>query len=151
MSRKAYDDVLVTNISRMDIDIEHPNWSLKQKNAELNSIKRKEMTVRKLTIIDLKERLFKEYDGTHTMLECANEAKYLMDNMPPELIVNVNEYLDQQPLTDIKIHGVSINDVFAMFSKSRPMHFIRILHCMTEWRLLDYFNEDFCWNYFARA
>jgi hypothetical protein len=150
MNRKAYDEKIIKNISCMDIDFEHPDWTQEQKNIELNNPSRRAKTVRNLTILDLSNRLFEEHGGTYTARECAAEAKYLMENMPQELIVNVNEWLDNKPLSDIKVHGTSINDVFKMFV-NRPMHFIRILHCMCKWKETDYFDEEnFCWCYFAR-
>lgn len=150
MERKAYDKNKVKLISMMDIDFEHPEWTQEQKDAELARPERIANTVRNLTILDLASRLYEEHGGTYTARECAAEAKYLMDNMPQELIVNVNEWLDGKPLSDIKVHGTSINDAFKMVA-NRPIHFIHILHCMCKWREAEYFDEEnFCWCYFAK-
>lgn len=150
IERKAYNEKIIKNISRMEIDFERPDWTQEQKDIELNNPYRRAKTVRNLTTLDLGNRLFEKHGGTYTARECAAEAKYLMENMLQELIVNVNEWLDNKPLSDIKVHGTSINDVFKMFV-NRPMHFIRILHYMCKWKEIDYFDEDnFCWSYFAR-
>lgn len=150
MSRKTYDKKIFKTISMMDIDFEHPDWTPEQKAAELENPDRIAKTTHNLTIVDLRDRLFEEHGGTYSMKECASEARYLMDGVPSELIVNINEWLDGTPLSDVKIHGVYINDVFEMFVKNRPIHFIQIVRCMVKWKESDYFNDDFCWHYFAR-
>ena len=73
----------------------------------------------------------------------------LMKYIPHEVIQNVNDSLDDQPLTDIKIHAKSFNDVMDMFKNTRPLTFIQVLHCFADWKKCNYFDEDFCFDYFS--
>jgi hypothetical protein len=151
VKRKVYDEKLVMEIAILNVEREHPDWAKEHVLDVANTKEEIHKAKLGLTVLDFRDRLIQEYDGHRNVLQCHEEAAYLLHHMPAELIVNVNEYLDEQPLTDIKINGVSINDVFKMFENSRPLHFVQILRCMAYWRDGDYIDPDFCWNFFARA
>lgn len=102
-----------------------------------------------LNVVDLEDRLMEEYDGTRDVFECKKEAVYLMENSPEELIQNIEEWLDEKPISDIKVHGVSINDL--MKNYSRCAHFLTALNCFIEWKKTGYEDPEFSYWYFARA
>lgn len=90
--------------------------------------------------INLAIRLYDEYAGTRPMANCSNEAKNLVEGVPTELLINIDEWIHNLPLSNIKVHGISVNDVFDRYGRARPIHFIKILHCMCRWKETDYFK-----------
>ena len=102
--------------------------------------------------MDLSDRLFEEYNGHRTAIQCHDQALELMAEIPQELQQNVSEWLDDKPLSDIKVNGVSINDVFAMFKDaSRPLHFIQILESFAVWKKCNYYDDKhFFMTHFCR-
>jgi hypothetical protein len=119
-------------------------------NAMCKTEEVRKQAIFNLNVVDLESRLMEEYGGTRDVFFCKEEALYLMENIPEELIVNVEEWLDEKSLSDIKIHGVSVNDVFEM-CKGRFIHFLSILKCFIEWKKTGYEDPDFCFWYFGRA
>ena len=128
---------------------DNPNWNRDDIIRASEEKQYIDKAIDVLTLSDFRQRIYVEYQERVDYEECAAEAKYLLDNMPQELIPNLNEWLDDQPLSDIKVHGVSINDVMKMFETSLPRGFLQILKCMTTWKKYNYVDKNFCWNYFA--
>ena len=104
--------------------------------------------IRSITILDLSNKLFEGANGDFSLGNCENDAVYFLDNLPEELIQNVNEWLDDKPLTDIKVHGVSINDIYKFYKNRRYLTFGRVLRCMTDWKESEYIDPKFCFRYF---
>lgn len=102
-----------------------------------------------LNVVDLESRLIEDYGGTRTSIQCAEEALYIMDNIPEELIPNVEEWLDNKPLSDINVHGMSINYLINTYPLC--FHIYAALNCFIKWKETGYKNKNFCKNYFSRA
>jgi hypothetical protein len=148
--RKAYDQNMIERMARLTVNFNHPDWDDEQVNKEAKKEEHIQNAVFNLTVMDLRDKLLEEYGDRRTLQFCADDAKYIMMNIPKELIVNVNEYIDGMPLSDIKIHGVSINDVINGLMPRR-VHVVQVFKCMAKWKEYEYFDERFCWNYFALA
>lgn len=147
--RDATNPEKIKKYTKLIVEREHPDWT----HDNIVKVSEEKQYIDKaiyvLTLSDFRQRVYAEYQERVDYEECSAEAKYLLDNMPQELIPNLNEWLDNQPISDIKLHGVSINDVMKMFESSLPRDFLQILKCMTIWKKHNYVDKNFCWNYFA--
>lgn len=152
MERKTYDENQVKKYARVLVREKYDNFLLKDEEVEEEASQQEyiDRAIKILTEADFRQKLFHEYYKERVSYgDCILEASYLVHNMPQELWPNLNEWLDDKPLSDIKVHGLSINDVMKMFATSLPRDFVQILKCMTAWKKYDYVDKNFCWNYFA--
>lgn len=149
ITRDAIDQDKVKKYAMLIAAKEHPDWDHEELILAADNKTYIDQAVYVLTLSDFRQRIYADHQEKVPYEECAIEAKYLLDNMPQELIQNLNEWLDNQPLSEIKIHGTSINDVMQMFKSSLPRDFLQVLKCMTIWKKHNYVDENFCWNYFA--
>ena len=103
-----------------------------------------------LNVVDLKTRIFEEYNETIPWVMCHNDAVYIMCNVPEEIIQNIEEWLDGKPLTDIKVHGVSVNDIIRKrFNNSAFIPMDKIFKAMAYWKETDFYDPNFCYRYFV--
>lgn len=152
MERKTYDEKQIKKYARILVKEKYDNFLLKDEDVEEEASQQEyvDRAIEILTEADFRQKLFYEYYKERVdYSDCILEAGYLVNNMPRELWTNLNEWLDDKPLSDIKVHGVSINDVMKMFETSLPRDFVQILKCMTIWKKHNYVDKNFCWNYFA--
>jgi hypothetical protein len=151
VERKTYDEKQIKKYARILVKEKYDNFLLKDEDVEEEASQQEYVgrAIEILTEADFRQKLFYEYYKERVdYSDCILEAGYLVNNMPRELWPNLNEWLDDKPLSDIKVHGVSINDVSNMFRKLKPS-FVQILTCMTHWKESNYIDNNFCLNYFA--
>ena len=115
----------------IDDKINSPNWTEKQ--------------LRDLKVM-FSVRMHDYYCGTKSFLDCTIEADEIVNNVPTELLINIEEWSRNLPLSNIKVHGVYVNDVFDNYGRVSPIHFVDILRCMIVWKETDYFTGS---NIFA--
>lgn len=70
-------------------------------------------------------------------------AARILNNMPPELLPNVEEWIDDQPISDIKVNGVSIPDIMHQFPE-HDILFLEAMDCMCDWKSCDFQGKEFC-------
>jgi hypothetical protein len=151
MERKAYNKEIIHLTAICNLSKEHPTWSNEkiEKEAEKQDVIKR--VVLALTELDLAHKLDEYYKGYWNWSECHETANYIMNNMEPQLIQNINEWIDEQPLSDIKIHGWSIKDIMCSPNKKRKVSFVEAMKCLIQWKENNYENKDFCILYFALA
>lgn len=102
-----------------------------------------------ITLADLTDRLVERYDGFESFESCYRKARSLLKKMPEELLPNLNEWLDNKPLSDIKVHGISVNDILEKFKNRNDIDFIEVLQYFADWKT-EGFADSFSYNmYFA--
>lgn len=127
----------------------HPEWRAQEIEKHVNEPIYRETAMRLLLANDLSKRLEVEcpsYDRD----QCIRRAFRIMQDIQPELFQNINEWLDGKKLSDIKIHGVSLNDVINQYEDVK-IHFLKGLDFMIAWKNTGYANSDYHKRYFAHS
>lgn len=151
-NRVIYDRSRLEAISISETIEAHPEWIKAKQEAVGRSEEKIQDLIYRKTIGDMVDRMVeedggKEYSDIYYNL-CV--AKRIMENIQPELVQNINEWIENRPLSDIKIHGVSVYEVMNQFAPHRYIPFIRAVECMMYWKEVDYRNKTFCRDFFAR-
>ena len=76
-------------------------------------------------------------------------AARILNTMPSELLPNIEEWIDDQPISDIKVNGVSVPDIMHQFQE-RNILFLEAMQCMCDWKNYNFQCTDFCRLYFMR-
>ena len=79
-----------------------------------------------------------------------NLSKWIVENAPAELILNINEYIDDKKLTTINIHGISINDLLSIHNNRKHINFIDAISAIIYWKEANYCGKDFCKQFLMR-
>lgn len=69
--------------------------------------------------------------------------------LPEELYVNLEEYIDEKPISDIKLHGVSLKDIINQYGEDgRKEPFIDACEAMIAYIKTGYVYKGICfdWN-----
>lgn len=131
----------IERIAKRLVRMKHPELT-SQEISEL--AKRKEFVdeaVYQIKVADLQDRLFEEYGETQPSWVCRDQAIEWMTKLPEELLLNVEEWLDNKPLSDIKVHGISINDIFSKY-KSPNLTMTRVMSFFILWKETGFKNEN---------
>jgi hypothetical protein len=150
-NRVIYDRETLEAISISEVTEEHPEW-IKAKQEEVGrSEERIQNLIYRKTIGDIVARMAEE-DGGHTDNHynlCA--AKRIMEDIQPELLPNIHEWIENRPLTKIKIHGMTVEKIMHQFEPHRTILFIEAIECMICWKKTNYKHKDFCRLFFMSA
>lgn len=147
--RVIYDREQLAVIATQLLAFEHPDWPYEKRKQIGSSEEKIQELIHARMIVDLQGRLLDDAPDDKDVQFYFNVAKRIMDNIQPELVQNINEWIDGEELTDIKIHGVSIKDIMTQFP-DHPIHFVRAVECLIDWKKSGYQNKHFCRNYFWR-
>ena len=148
--RIVYDRERLEILSIQLLREDHPDWSYEKRKEEGLKPERMDYILRARMTVDLKNKLMKDDNGMGTSDYYFKRAKWVLDNVQPELLQNINEFIDGIPLSDIKIHGVSISDVMTQFEPERPISFMLAIESIICWKNAGYKNSNFCRYYFAK-
>lgn len=151
MSRRALrESGMIDRMSTWAVEMYKFKNNINLSEEEFNNLKNteeiKKEAVKRLNLMDLEDRLHEMYRGLRNSNMCRKEAVYIIDNIPDELMVNLEEWLDNKPLSDIKIHGFSINDILKDFPY---VNFTQALTCMIDWKAQGFLDSNFIIRYFA--
>jgi hypothetical protein len=148
--RAIYDKHMLETLSIGLVSMEHPDWSDEKKVSVGRSKEALEQIYMIKMASDFKSKLRDEYRGKRSDEECAQEAKRILKDIQPELIQNINEWIDGTEISDIKIHGVSIPDIMNRFGNERQkIHFIHAVKCMIDWKETGYADPNYYRHYFS--
>ena len=109
--RRANDEKAIYKMSLWIMETQYKHIPENQWEEKIKTKEIRDKVIESLTIGDLASRLEEEYMGFKSLSKCDDEASYIIKNIPKELLTNINEWLDNKPLSDIKVHGVSIKNV----------------------------------------
>lgn len=106
----------------------------------------KERAIRTANEMDLADRLMEE--GLCRPYSAAKKmAAFMMGQFDEDLMPNLEEWLDNKPLSDIRLGGKSVNDIINMYEGVR-IDIPRAILCLSKWKKLNYWPHDFCeWNF----
>lgn len=149
MERKTYNQAIIDRVAKYEANMANPTIT----SAEAAVLAKEEhwqnVAKHQMRTLDLIAKL-EELEGDfmdHT--QCVWMANDIMRVIPPELEQNMDEWLDDKPLTPIKLHGKSVEDVMTQFGEKRRITFLRAIKCIGAWRAEGYRDSDFCRWYFS--
>ena len=149
IERKAYDETTIDRLARYKAGMANPTLDREEIVALSKTNKWRDAAIKDLITIDLIAKI-EEVEGDfmdHT--QCVWEANDIMHGLPDELIPNINEWIDDKPISDIKINGISALDIMGQFGKRQCITFLQAIECLNAWKKTGYRNRDFCRRYFA--
>ena len=149
MFRKAYDEERIGRLAPAFVAKQHRDWTEEQIMEAAKTKEWRDKVIFGLTIQDFANKIEEIMGGTWNYAWCYNKAERIMLGLPEDLIQNVNEYLDDKPLTDIKVHGVSLLDIMNQFGKNRPIPILAAMQCMVDWKKTGFYNKSYCKTYFT--
>lgn len=148
IERKAYDPEMIALRARTIIYVERPELRGKEITKAQNSPEYKERAYRWCLAFDLAKKIQQEclsYDWE----QCEMHATRIIENIHPELFLNINEWIDGEPISAIPIHGVTIKEILDKH-KEKNVHFLQVLDYMIAWKRINHIDRDFHEMYFAR-
>lgn len=150
--RVIYDRRRLGAISISEVIAEHPEWIKSRQEAVGRSEEKIQNLIYRKTIGDMVDRMVEEDGGVgrsdiHYNL-CV--AKRIMENIQPELVQNINEWIENRPLSNIEINGITVESVMNQFSPRRRISFVDAIECLINWKEIGYRNKTFCRDFFSR-
>ena len=144
MERKTYNQNLIDRVAKYEAGMANPNITSEEaavmaREERWQNIAKHQM--RTLDLITKLDELEGEFAAHEYLVLIANR---IMRLIPAELEQNVDEWLDDKPLTDIKVHGLSVLDVMNQFGPKRIITFLEAIECIGKWKETGYANKDFC-------
>ena len=149
MYQKQYDEKKIKMRAAMLVYEHHPEWSIDKKDeASLSDYWLD--TARKCFVVrDFTQKIYEHNCGALTHSQSERVAFNIINEMPQELWPNIEEWIDDQPISDIKVQGISIPDIMHQFP-GEDILFLSAMKCMCMWKEYGYKGKDFCKLYFAR-
>lgn len=146
--RTYYDENKLRKCAFLETALLHPDWDRVKIEEVAYSKEMINILKRRALAVDLKYKL--KEDDMEIMPDSYYEkqAKWIVENIPNELILNVNEYIEGKNLSRIKIHGVSVDDIMTQYP-NRKIFFAQALKCIIAWKKQGYQNDSFRFDYFA--
>ena len=151
-NRVIYDRKRLELISVLEVKDAHPEWTeAKQKEIGYSEESIQDLIYRK-TIGDIVDRMVEEDGGNEESDFRYNlsVAERIMENVQPELMPNIHEWIENRPLSKIKIHGWTVDKIMTQFGPSHHILFVEAIECMIYWKETNYRNKDFCRLYFTK-
>ena len=150
MERIVYDRKKLEVLSIQNIKNQHPDWP-REKCVEEGMLEENiDYVMRARLAADLADKMM-ESDG-----DCApneyfmRQAQWIVNNAPRELYKNINEYIDGEALSEIRLCGVSVSDVMNQFVPNRQISFVRAVECFAYWKNRNYQNPNYCRDFFLQ-
>lgn len=84
------------------------------------------------------EKIFSEY------APCSNLIRNIMKNIPRDLLTNMIEWLHDNPISEVKVNEISVNDIIYKYNTT----FLEAILFMIEWKESGY-KENFEEEYFT--
>lgn len=145
-----YDQEKLHRACLVHVDIANPGMPV-EKIQELAASEEIQQEVAKQFLAkDLAQYFFDDYQGRYPMTFCTEKAKLFIKRAPEEILINIQEWLRHEPLSDIKICNVSIKAIMDHFKSSHPVHFLQVVECLSDWKENEYYDNMYWFHYFAR-
>ena len=152
MERIIYNRKKIELLSKAEVAREHPEWTEAKQKEVAYSDKHVNDLIKRLTIRDLAHKMLKDDNECvcdETLRIYRQKSQWIIDNIQPELINNINEYIDGNEISPIKIHNISAIDIMTKHNHGQSIHFIRAIQCMIYWKENNY-QKGFCETFFER-
>ena len=122
----------------------HRDWTEEQIAQEMENEDIRKEVVLYLTGGDLSDKFMDMFGSQKTREQIKREVTVLLYNIPFDLIENVWEWIDGNPLTNVKVHNVSIVDVVG--KEYSDIEFLHTLACFGNYKLYNCFPERFYYH-----
>jgi hypothetical protein len=149
MYKKHYDQKKIALRAVILVYNNYPDLDDVTKRQMAESTEWLEIARKSFVLEELSDKIYKCNFGIITKLQSQSEANRIINNMPQELWPNVEEWIDDQPISDIPVHGVSIPQIINRFSDERIL-FLDAIECLCRWKSIGYKGENFYELYFMR-
>lgn len=138
-------------MSHAEVAHEHPEWMEARQKEIAYSDKYVNDLIKRLIIRDFAAKLITD-DGGQCVDDVfyKNLSKWIVTNVQPELIQNINEYIDSKDLSPIEIHGVTIVDLMKINNPRKCINFIDAISALIYWKESNYHGKDFCYQFLMR-
>lgn len=148
MYQKQYNEKKIKMRAAILVYNQYPDWPVEKKEEEALTDFWLDTARKSLVVGDFAKKIQEQNVNAMTYLQCESVAFDIINNMPEELWPNVEEWIDDQPISDIKVHDVSVPDVMFQFPEYK-IPFLSVMKCMCMWKEYDYKGENFCNLYFT--
>jgi hypothetical protein len=149
MYKKQYDQKKIALRAVILVYNNYPDLDDETKRQMAESEEWLDIAKKSLIADDVAEKIYKQNKGILTARQSTIEADRIMNDVQPELLPNIEEWLDDQPISNIYIHGVSIPQIMNQFP-NKEIDFLEALTCLRHWKDIDYQGKEFCRIYFMR-
>lgn len=150
-NRVIYDRRRLEAISISEVIEEHPEWIKSRQETVGKSEERIQKLIHRRMVADLAERMLENNRGGCGDRDfCVKSAQWIMENVQQELLPNINEWIENRPISTIPVHGVTVSDIMTQFQPDRSISFIEAVECMICWKQINYKNKRFCRLFFVK-
>lgn len=149
MERKTYDQNLIDRVAKYEAGMANPTITSEEAAVMAKEEYWQNVAKHQMRTLDLIAKLDELEGDFMTHEQCVWMANDIMRIIPPELEQNMDEWLDDKPLTEIELHGKTVKDVMTQFGQKQNITFLEVIKCFGHWRAEGYKNDDFCRWYFA--
>lgn len=115
MYRKEYDEKKIMMRAACLVYDCYPEWPKEKKEEEATKEEWLDTARKFMVYVEFINKIVKHENGTSSYENCKRIAKNIIENMPKELWPNIEKWIDEQQISDIKVHGVSIPDIMLQF------------------------------------
>lgn len=149
MYKKHYDQKKIELRALILVCNNHPDLDDETKKQMAASEEWLDVARKSFILHDFTEKIKDHEQGLLNYTASRAVAARIINNMPQELWPNVEEWIDDKPISDIKVHGVSIPDIMHQF-QGRTILFLNAMECMCDWKSYEFKSNEFCRYYFMR-
>lgn len=147
MELKYKDPKKVATRAMILVHTNHPELTQPEKDELAKTEKWLNVAKETLVAAAFIEKNYEELKEMMSYAQVNNWAMDILNNIPQELLTNVEEWLEGRELSTIQIHDVSIPYLMKEFN----VPFCSALKCIARWKESGFAGKEFCYNYFARA
>ena len=133
MERRSKDPKRIKNIALFQVSVTYPDLTDEEKLALAKTKKWLDWSEKSLMLDDFRDKIYYVHEETITLSYSRKWAERIVNNMPQELWPNIDEWIDDKPISDIKVHGVSIPDIMYHLSRG-SVDFLSAMTRMIAWQ-----------------
>lgn len=149
MYKKQYDQKKIALRAVILVYNNYPDLDDAMKRQMAESEEWLEMARRSFVLEELADKLYVQHMGILTKIQSQYMANNIVNDMPEELWPNIEEWIDDQPISHVYVHGVSVPQIMHQFPEEE-ISVLAAIECLSRWKMIDYRGENFCKLYFMR-
>ena len=147
--QKYYDEKKIKLRALNLVYSNYQDWTEEEKRAAANSEEWLDTARKSLVVEDFIEKIKKVDCGMANYAYYEEMAYDIANDMPQELWPNVEEWIDDKTISNIKVHDISIPDIMHQFP-GEDISFLDAIRCIAWWKKYDYPEGNFCAAFFMR-
>lgn len=137
-----YNYDMLYKILHQDVKLEHPNESEEWYKKEIEKI-----IPSRIQDIFKSNIFFRFKQDGYNDVRADYWATKIINILPKELYPNIEEWIDEKPLSDIKYCGISIKDIMNHYLPQRIIPFNRSIEAMLAFIESGSRDINICYNY----